>query len=125
MSDFNVFGEKLLACSYSPLTGFNRNGNCDSYPEDKAKHLVCVEISDEFLEFSYEMGNDLKSPEPEYDFPGLKAGDFWCVCAKRWLEAHEAGVAPKVKLESTNENILELISIDLLIKYAYRKETTN
>ena len=116
--DKNVLGGPLLACSFSPLTGFLRDGCCSTGPNDLGRHVVCAKVSQEFLEFQLRMGNDLISPQPQYRFAGLKPGDRWCVCAGRWKEAHDAGVAPMVHLEGTNETALEIIPLDILLKYA-------
>jgi uncharacterized protein len=116
--DKNVLGGPLLACSYSPLTGFLRDGCCSTGPNDLGRHVVCAKVTREFLEFQLRMGNDLISPMPQYRFAGLKPGDRWCVCAGRWKEAHDAGVAPPVFLEGTNESALEIISLETLLEYA-------
>jgi len=116
----NVFGDDLISCSVSPLTGFYRNGCCDSQPEDVGVHTVCVVLTDEFLEFSKAVGNDLSTPRPQYQFAGLKAGDKWCLCASRWVEAWRAGKAPKVLLEATNEKTLEYIDLHELVKFAWK-----
>ena len=99
----NVFGEKLEPCSTKPLTGFFRSGCCDTGPEDVGSHTVCVVVTDEFLEFSRSRGNDLSTPMPDFGFPGLNAGDRWCLCAPRWQEALEAGQAPRVILRANHE----------------------
>ena len=114
----NVLGEKLEDCSTSPMTGFFRDGCCRTGPNDFGKHVVCTEVSEEFLVFSKSVGNDLSTPVPEFEFPGLKPGDRWCLCALRWKEAFEADCAPPVLLSSTHESALEFISIDNLKKYA-------
>lgn len=114
----NVLGTELQSCSHSPLTGFYRDGCCNTGPEDLGLHLVCIEASAEFLEFSRMSGNDLSTPMPEYGFPGVKPGDRWCLCAMRWQEAFEAGMAPKVHLEATNELTLEWLSLDDLKNFA-------
>ncbi|MFQ6332307.1 DUF2237 family protein [Methylophilus sp. 3sh_L] len=116
----NVLGTLLIPCSTQPLTGFMRDGCCSHHAEDMGRHTVCAEMTDEFLAFSQAQGNDLSTPRPEYAFPGLKAGDRWCVCAKRWLEASEAGYAPPVILESCHENCLEIISLADLKYHALR-----
>ncbi len=116
----NVFGEPLIPCSLDPLTGFFRNGCCETGPEDVGTHTVCAVVTREFLEYSKKMGNDLISPRPEYRFPGLKPGDKWCLCALRWVEAWKAGVAPPVVLEATNEATLQRIPIDILISHAWK-----
>ncbi len=114
----NVFGEELELCSNSPLTGFTRSGCCDSGPEDVGSHTVCVQVTNEFLEFSKSRGNDLSTPVPAFGFQGLRSGDRWCLCAARWQEALEADVAPKVVLRATHQAALEIVDIDNLKKYA-------
>ena len=114
----NIFGQPLLPCSHDPKTGFFRDGFCRTCQEDAGSHTVCVKITDEFLEFSLSKGNDLITPHPEAGFPGLKSGDSWCICALRWLEAHEHNKAPPVRLQATNERTLESIELVLLKKYA-------
>ena len=114
----NVFGETLIACSEAPMTGFFRNGCCDTGPEDQGLHTVCVEMDERFLTFSFSRGNDLSTPRPEYGFPGLQPGDRWCLCVTRWAEAHEAGVAPRVFLAATHELALEYVSMENLQAYA-------
>ena len=116
----NIFGEPLISCSESPMTGFYRDGCCKTGEDDFGTHTVCAQITQEFLDFSRSLGNDLITPRPEYLFPGLKPGDFWCLCALRWLEAHKGGLAPKIKLEATNEKTLRIIPLELLISYAIR-----
>jgi len=114
----NVFGEPLETCSERPRTGFFRDGCCNTSNRDLGSHTVCVEVTREFLEFSRFRGNDLSTPIPEYDFPGLKPGDRWCLCAARWLEAHEHGMAPRVILKGTHERALEIVPLDLLKRFA-------
>lgn len=114
----NVLGGPLMACSYSPLTGFLRDGCCSTGPNDVGRHVVCAKVTQPFLEFQLRMGNDLVSPQPQYRFPGLKPGDRWCVCASRWLEAYKAGVAPPVYLEGTNHSALTLIPLEVLLEHA-------
>lgn len=113
----NVFGGELIACSTEPMTGFFRTGTCDTCGDDHGMHTVCAQVTSEFLEFSKSAGNDLSTPRPEYRFPGLNDGDCWCICLPRWLEALEAGVAPKIKLQATHMSAIEHISMDLLLKY--------
>lgn len=117
----NIFGEKLITCSESPLTGFFRNGCCDTDNSDLGMHTVCVIVSEEFLLFSKSKGNDLSTSVPEFGFTGLKAGDKWCLCALRWKEAFLNNLAPKVILEATNEKTLDVIKIEDLIKHSYKK----
>ncbi len=112
MSDArNVLGGLLQVCSESPLTGFARDGACHTGAHDAASHTVCAQMTEAFLEFSLGQGNDLVTPVPDYDFPGLKPGDRWCVCAGRWLEAAEAGVAPPVILDATHERALRALDL--------------
>jgi len=113
----NVFGGELIACSTDPMTGFFRTGTCDTCGDDAGMHTVCAEVTDEFLQFSQQAGNDLTTPRPEYRFPGLREGDRWCICLPRWIEALEAGVAPKILLEATHMSAIEHISMDTLLKY--------
>lgn len=114
MHDLNVLGGPLQACSYDPLTGFYRSGCCETGPEDRGNHTVCSRVTAEFLAFSLKQGNDLSTPRPEYRFAGLKPGDRWCLCANRWFEAYEAGVAPPVILESTHDRVLEAVPLEAL-----------
>lgn len=107
----NVLGGELELCSSEPLTGFTRSGCCEMHSEDAGFHIVCAVVTNSFLAFSKEQGNDLSTPRPEHGFPGLKAGDRWCLCASRWVEALAAGVAPRVVLEATSANALEWIDI--------------
>jgi uncharacterized protein len=116
----NVFGEDLIVCSTAPLTGYFRNGCCETGPEDLGTHTVCAIVTEEFLKFSKARGNDLITPRPEWAFPGLKAGDRWCLCASRWIEAYRAGVAPYVVLEATHEKTLEWIPLEELVKFGWR-----
>lgn len=112
MSDArNVLGGLLQACSVSPMTGFLRDGACHTGPRDIGSHTVCAQMTEVFLEYSLRRGNDLITPMPEYGFPGLKPGDRWCVCAARWLEAAEAGVAPPVILDATHERALRKVAL--------------
>ena len=114
----NVLGKPLLNCSSQPLTGFYRDGCCNTGPDDRGLHTVCVQLTNEFLEFSFQRGNDLITPQPQYNFPGLKQGDRWCLCVLRWKEALEAGVAPLVVLEATHEMTLEFVSLEDLQDHA-------
>ncbi len=114
----NIFGEPLKSCCNNPLTGFYRDGYCRTDQMDSGSHTVCAIVTEEFLTYSKTKGNDLITPRPEYQFPGLKPGDKWCLCALRWKEALEAGCAPKVALEATNEKTLEYITINDLIAHA-------
>ena len=114
----NVLGTELEPCSYDPLTGFYRNGCCDTGAEDIGLHTVCIEATAEFLEFSRSVGNDLSTPMPEYHFAGVKPGDRWCLCASRWQEAYEAGAAPPVILAATHATTLEWVDTDGLREHA-------
>ena len=107
----NVLGQPLAQCSEDPLTGFYRDGCCNTSDEDMGSHTVCVVLTEDFLSFSAARGNDLSTPRPEFDFPGLQAGDGWCLCAARWQEALQAGCAPRVNLEATHERALEVVSL--------------
>ncbi len=115
----NVFGEVLIPCSTDPMTGFFRDGCCNTSDDDFGSHTVCVILTDAFLEFSKSKGNDLSTPMPAYGFPGLKAGERWCLCARRWLEAYQAGKAPKVILRATHQKALEVIDIQILREFAF------
>lgn len=110
-SDKNVLGTPLQLCSTDPMTGFTRTGCCETGIDDSGSHTVCAQMTDEFLAYSISRGNDLSTPRPEYGFVGLMAGDRWCVCAARWLEASEAGFAPPVILEACHEKCLEVVSL--------------
>lgn len=114
----NVFGEKLNECGENPVTGFYRDGKCNTCKEDVGSHTVCIEASQQFLEYSRFRGNDLSTPIPEFDFKGLKPGDSWCLCAARWLEAEENNMAPRVHLMRTHVKALEIVPMELLKKYA-------
>jgi len=114
----NVLGRKLEPCSHDPLTGFYRDGCCRTGVEDLGSHTICAVVSEEFLEFQREIGNDLSTPRPEFNFPGLEPGDRWCVTAVNWLAAHEAGVGAFVVLACTHERALEAVSLDVLEQYA-------
>lgn len=113
----NVLGTKLEVCSLNPRTGFFRDGCCNTGHDDTGMHTVCVEVTDEFLEFSKKSGNDLSTPRTEFGFMGLIPGDKWCLCAARWLEAYKAGVAPNVKLTATHEETLAIIPYDVLERF--------
>jgi len=108
----NVLGTEIEPCGLDPVTGFFRDGCCNTGPEDRGIHTVCAVLTDEFLQFSLARGNDLITPRPEFRFPGLKAGDNWCLCAARWEEARIAGAAPKVRLLATHERTLDLVQLD-------------
>lgn len=108
----NVLGTALKLCCNSPITGFYRDGFCKTGPNDYGRHLVCAEVTAEFLSFSKSRGNDLTQPSPEHGFPGLSPGDHWCLCAMRWLEAYQAGVAPNIDLEASHQKLLEYIPLE-------------
>jgi uncharacterized protein (DUF2237 family) len=114
----NVLGTPLETCCRKPLTGFYRNGRCDTGPDDFGLHVVCARMTAEFLEFTRNRGNDLTTPSPEMHFPGLKPGDCWCLCVSRWKEALEAGVAPPVRLEATHISALEFVTLEDLQAHA-------
>ncbi|WP_435259794.1 DUF2237 family protein [Thioclava sp. FR2] len=114
----NVLGGTLEPCSTKPMTGFYRNGCCDTGPSDRGIHTVCAVMTAEFLAFSKYLGNDLSTPRPEYAFPGLQPGDQWCLCAARFLQAHEEGAAPKIRLKSTHANTLKIVPAEVLQLYA-------
>lgn len=116
--ELNVLGEPLEPCSADPLTGFYRTGACTTGPDDIGRHTVCCELTDAFLAFSKSAGNDLSTPRPEYNFPGLKAGDRWCLVAARWQQAMEAGMAPRVALLSTHRAALDHVRLEDLKRYA-------
>ncbi len=118
MSQTNVLGGELVPCSTDPLTGYYRTGCCESRGDDPGMHVVCAEMTAEFLTFSQSRGNDLITPMPQYGFPGLRPGDRWCLCASRWQEALEAGVAPPVHLAATHVQALEFCSLDDLRAHA-------
>jgi uncharacterized protein len=114
----NVLGEPLELCGDDPVTGYYRDGKCNTCDEDRGSHTVCIEATREFLEYSRFRGNDLSTPVPEYGFKGLRPGDRWCLCAARWLEAHEARMAPRVHLSRTHIRALEVIPMATLKQYA-------
>ncbi len=124
MSDFdkdesvNVLGERLKPCGFDPMTGFYRDGCCNTGPQDRGRHTVCARMTEEFLAFSRWRGNDLTTPRPELGFPGLRPGDRWCLCVERWKEAWLAGCAPKVILASTHRSVLETVPLSVLSKFA-------
>ena len=119
----NILGSTLVPCSYDPLTGFYRDGCCKTDAHDAGSHVICAKVTQEFLDFSVTVGNDLSTPRPEYRFAGLRAGDRWCLCARRWQQAFEAGVAPPVVLESTHERALDFVTLAQLQAYALAKHT--
>ena len=120
----NVFGEPLQMCCTNPMTGYFRDGVCRTISEDRGTHTVCAIMTNDFLAFSALQGNDLVTPMPYYEFPGLKEGDKWCLCVSRWIEAEKEGKAPKVILEATHEKTLEYTTIETLIKHAFKTKST-
>ena len=121
----NLLGSPLEDCSLAPLTGFYRDGCCNTGPEDRASHTVCTQVTAEFLAFSAARGNDLSTPMPDFGFPGLLPGDRWCLCASRWLEAHLAGMAPGVVLAATNESALQIVPFEALLERAIDPPAAN
>lgn len=118
MNAKNVLGGELKICCTSPMTGFYRNGKCDTGAEDRGVHIVCAEVTAKFLTFSQSQGNDLSTPMPMYNFPGLKPGDCWCLCALRWKEALDAGFAPPINLEATHESMLNFLPLEVLKEHS-------
>ena len=118
MQQFNIFDEPLDECCSNPITGFYRDGFCHTDNLDRGIHVVCAEMSEEFLNFSKSRGNDLSTPRAEYNFPGLKSGDHWCICAERWKEAYDCGKAPKLFLKKSNKKALTIIKIEILKKFS-------
>jgi uncharacterized protein (DUF2237 family) len=121
----NVLGTPLQACSFDPLTGYFRDGCCNTADHDTGSHVICARVTEEFLVFSQQVGNDLSTPRPEYRFKGLKAGDRWCVCALRWREALLAGVAPPVVLECTHQRALNFVTLQQLQAHAYKRASSD
>lgn len=122
--DKNVFGEPLEICCTAPMTGYFRDGLCRTITEDTGTHTVCAVMTNDFLRFSASRGNDLISPMPYFQFPGLKEGDKWCLCVSRWTEAEKAGKAPSLVLEATHEKTLEYAPLEMLVKYAFKEAST-
>lgn len=118
MTAKNVLGGRLETCCTSPMTGFTRTGKCETGPQDFGRHVICTQVTAEFLLFSQSRGNDLSTPRPEFGFPGLRPGDRWCLCAARWKEALDARMAPRILLAATHEAALEVISLADLKQYA-------
>lgn len=114
----NVFGEALIGCGGDPVTGFFRDNKCNTSEQDVGSHTICIEASQQFLEFSRFKGNDLSTPRPEFNFEGIKPGDTWCLCAERWLEAYQGDRAPRVHLRKTHIKALDIVPIEILKKYA-------
>ena len=119
--EINVFGLPLASCSQEPLTGFFRDGSCNTCAQDTGSHTVCAVMTSEFLAFSKYLGNDLTTPRPEFGFAGLKTGDCWCLCAGRFLQAHQEGCAPQVQLAATHQKALDIVPIEILQLYAAPK----
>ena len=114
----NIFNEPLEPCSFDPVTGFFRSGCCETSEQDTGSHTVCAIMTEEFLKFSKSKGNDLSSPVPAFDFPGLNSGDRWCLCAARWLEAYEAGSAPSIIARATHRRALEIIPMEAMKEFS-------
>ena len=119
-TSLNVLGTPLVPCSYDPLTGYFRDGCCETDESDTGSHLVCARVTQAFLDFSLARGNDLITPRPQWRFSGLRAGDRWCLCVNRWKEALDAGVAPPVVLESTHQNATRLVALEVLRAHAFK-----
>ena len=119
-NSLNILGDAIVPCSFEPLTGWFRDGCCETGPNDRGRHIVCAVMTDEFLAFSKACGNDLSTPAPQYNFPGLKAGDRWCLCLDRWREAHRAGKAPKIIAEATHQVALERVPLETLMEFAVK-----
>jgi len=119
----NVLGKPLETCSTSPMTGYFRDGCCETGPTDRGRHIVCAVMTEDFLAYSKAQGNDLSTPLAIYNFPGLKAGDQWCLCLERWREAYKAGKAPKVVLESTHQIALERVELSVLEAFAVKSSS--
>ena len=117
----NVLGTPLKSCSTDPMTGYFRDGCCNTDESDRGSHVICAEITQEFLEFSRQRGNDLSTPRPEYRFAGLRPGDRWCLCVLRWKEALDAGVAPPVVLDSTHQRALDVVTLEQLQAHAWTR----
>ena len=120
--DANIFGTPLQPCCYQPLTGYYRDGFCKTGAEDIGTHVVCAIMTEAFLQFTKSRGNDLITPIPYYRFPGLKAGDKWCLCVSRWKEAYVEGLAPPVVLEATHEKALRYVSMEMLLEHAHKED---
>ena len=119
----NVLGEALSPCSFNPVTGYFRDGACNTCVEDEGSHTVCAVMTAEFLAYSKYVGNDLTTPRPEFLFAGLKPGDSWCLCAGRFLQAADEGAAPRIKLQSTHRKALEIVPLEVLMEHAYEDES--
>lgn len=118
LNRLNIFGEPLASCCFDPITGYFRNGFCHISLEDQGTHTVCALMTAEFLNFSQKIGNDLITPLPEIGFVGLKPGDYWCICMMRWIQALEAGMAPKLKLQACHQSLLQYVPFDILVEYS-------
>ncbi|WP_375279903.1 DUF2237 family protein [Pseudooctadecabacter sp.] len=118
----NVLGEPLQTCSTDPMTGYFRNGTCDTCQQDTGSHTVCAVLTAEFLAYSKYVGNDLSTPRPEFNFPGLNPGDGWCLCASRFLQAHDEGCAPQVNLAATHERALDIVPLAVLEQHALDRD---
>lgn len=118
----NILGSNLVPCCQTPATGFYRDGYCVASEEDPGLHTVCAVVSKEFLDFTKKRGNDLSTPNERFGFPGLKPGDRWCLCAARWFEAYQAGFAPPVVLDATDEATLDIVDKQILLDYSYKPE---
>ena len=121
-TESNILGGRLIPCCYEPLTGFYRDGHCRTGPGDTGTHVVCAIMTEEFLRFTRSRGNDLSTPLPYFNFPGLKPGDRWCLCASRWREAYRQGVAPPVILEATHQKALEMLEFEWLLDHKFSDE---
>jgi uncharacterized protein (DUF2237 family) len=121
----NVLGTPLEDCSHDPKTGWFRDGCCRTDDQDRGSHTVCAKLTAEFLEFSVRAGNDLVTPRPEFGFPGLNPGDSWCVCASRWMQAFEAGVAPPIRLEATHEKAMQIVPLAALRYHAIEDDAAD
>ncbi len=118
---YNIYGKQIVSCCEDPVTGFYRNGICATGPDDYGTHIVCARMTKEFLSYSKAQGNDLVTPRPRYNFPGLNPGDHWCLCISRWVEAMKAGVAPPIKLDATHAKALEYVRLPVLELYDINK----
>ncbi|MEE2960644.1 MAG: DUF2237 domain-containing protein [Myxococcota bacterium] len=118
----NILGQPLDTCSHDPITGFYRDGCCRSGEDDRGQHSVCVKVTGKFLQFSSTKGNDLSTPRPEFNFPGLTPGDCWCLCLARWVEAYQADCAPEVILEATHESALQAIPLEIWLSHGVSKD---
>lgn len=121
----NIFGQALTACCFAPRTGFFRDGFCRTNQADLGSHVLCAQVTAEFLAFTLSQGNDLSTPRPEWDFPGLVPGDYWCLCALRWLAAEQAGVAPLLKLSACHQRALDFAPLELYQRYAVMEDAND